>query len=214
MEQDKKKKINFKIIIPIVIAIVVIAIVAVVAIIGNNKGVNNNVNKTLSITDKATTNQVEFTITNLSFKKSLTSYKGNFLTDEEYGIQYVRGTMYGETVKPSNTDNILYLMEYSVKNIGNTQIQNDYSKFKIKLKYNNQYEFTVKDTARTTDKGNWTNNSYSVSDVIAPLSSERKYRTYFDIPKEIQENEELPLEITLCLPNGNGEYTNFIYKIR
>lgn len=204
---EDKKKINLKIIIPIVVAIVIIAIVGIVAVMRNTKGVNNNIetsktnkpllNKTLSITDKATTNALEFSINKVDYTKTLP-----------------RNLLFMSTDKSqADEGNTLVIIEYSVKNIGTTGCSESVMEMKDaqKLIYNEKYTFKPKKAWLIED-----NKLEFATGTREPLSNEVIFTAYYEVSEEVSANVDLPLQLEIALSNDSkpNNTSKFIYNLR
>lgn len=200
--EKEKKKINFKIIIPIV-AVVIVAVVGVIAVMGNKNNkttaeteTDTSKQKYYSIGETATNEQYEFTLEKLEFVNSI--YETSFSNISENDIIKQKFSPVPKT--QASEDNTIIAVKFKIKNISKESQSNMFT-FGL-IDYNNGYQFDSMSSQGATMKEvnliRYNNNNiykqYTFSTTqLQPLSEAVTLEAFFEVPKELKENQNTQL---------------------
>lgn len=173
-----------------------------------------------SVGEVITANGVEFTLSRAEFAEGLSN------TMDDTFMLPVANVTDSNPYAPDD-GNVLISISYTIKNTGKVEYDIGGFNWTIDFVYGDGYTFSTDRLDRYSCclDGEWT--TLTTQRYIAPLSS-KEYRAYIEVPVEVMENEEMPLEaiINLYLPTDNSENsdvsfggtylakTEFTYTIR
>ena len=115
----------------------------------------------------------------------------------------------GEKNKSVSSGNVCMNVFFTVKNIGKKAF-NTVNVVWMQADYNEGYLFDLKDTYHGRGQGSYVANSLD----IQPLTDAMGFVSYFEVPKEIEEDSEHPLHVNVTLKYEDGTTETFVYVIR
>ncbi len=182
--EEKKKKLNLKIIIPVVVVIVVLAIVGIVM----------KTQKYYNIGETATNKEYEFTLEKYEFVDSIYDTSFSNITENDIARQ-----MFSPAPKTkASEENTILAVQYKVKNISKNPKSPTFTFGTID--YNNGYKFDSMSSQGTFGEVNlirYGNNIYkqytTFISPLQPLSEAVTIEAFYEVKKEIKENENAPL---------------------
>lgn len=163
-----------------------------------------------SVGETIVANDVEFTLNRVEFSdKGLSNVRDD---------TYLLPVKSSYTMLPKESGNVLISFSYTVKNNGKSDC--DLSLWKIDFRYGDGYRFTTENLDRFSCYADWEwKTDHNVNCYVAPLTS-KEYRAYIEVPAEVMENKDTPLQAQLHIGSQTlYEFyfvtdTGFIYTIR
>lgn len=154
----------------------------------------------LKVGDVAINSVAEFTLEKLDFGKALSNtIDDNYLLPDD-------AKSYSKNPFNADDGNMMISISYTIKNTGKEEL--DIYNWSYDIIYDGEYTFSneeeISEYYFRNDK--WEN--YQYGRYIEPLTS-KKYRSYIQVPKEVYENEDLPLSFVIHMYEPTDDKDNY-----